>query len=83
MVTPFQYTALLTTITCFQGSVLTKKCQKATQLLEQLRVQVHTKKDKNVDILSLSQEVSETPAINSVLCVSIPSSCIVVSQLGV
>lgn len=41
----------------FAGSVLTKKCQKATQLLEQLRVQVHTKKDKNVDILSLSQEV--------------------------
>lgn len=42
----------------FQGSVLTKKCQKATQLLEQLRTQVHTRKDKNVDILSLSQEVS-------------------------
>ena len=40
------------------GAKLTKKTQKALQLLAQLKQQVHTKKAKNVDILSLSQEVS-------------------------
>jgi len=42
---------------------LTKKTQKAFQLLNQLRQQVHAKKAKNVDILSLSQEVSNMSAL--------------------
>ena len=33
------------------------KAIKANQLLEQLRTQVHTRKDKNVEILSLSADV--------------------------
>lgn len=33
------------------------KTTKMTQLLEQLRTQVHSRKYKNVDILSLSQEL--------------------------
>lgn len=45
------------------GAKLTKKTQKAFQLLNQLRQQVHAKKAKNVDILSLSQEVSNMSAL--------------------
>ena len=40
------------------ASKFVTKCQKATHLLECLRTQVHSRKDKNIDILSLSQEVS-------------------------
>ncbi len=39
------------------GAKLHKQSLKAGQLLEQLRTQVHTRKDKNVEILSLSADV--------------------------
>ena len=39
------------------GTKLLLSMNKMTQLLEQLRTQVHSRKYKNVDILSLSQEV--------------------------
>lgn len=39
------------------GSRLAKKTQQAFQLLDQLKSQVHAHKTKNIDILSLSQEV--------------------------
>ena len=50
------------------GAKLTKKTQKALQLLAQLKQQVHTKKAKNVDILSLSQEVSLACVHTHTLC---------------
>ena len=38
-----------------------QKSQRSFQLLEQLRVQVHSRKSKKVEILALSQEVSLSP----------------------
>ena len=40
------------------GTMLLQKTQKCFQLLDQLRTQVHSRKTKKVDILSLSQEVA-------------------------
>ena len=42
------------------GTTLLQKTQKCFQLLEQLRNQVHSRKTKRVDILSLSQEVRQS-----------------------
>ncbi len=41
------------------GAKLQLRTTKMSQLLEQLRTQVHSRKYKNVDILSLSQEVRQ------------------------
>ena len=43
------------------GTQLVQKTQKCFQLLDQLRSQVHSRKTKKVEILSLSQEVSHVP----------------------
>ena len=48
---------LLVGYSLFAGAKMSMRMTKVMQLLEQLRTQVHSRKYKNIDILSLSQEV--------------------------
>ena len=49
------------------GANMTSRSNKMMQLLEQLRTQVHSRKYKNVDILSLSQEVLKLKTLSIII----------------
>lgn len=60
------------------GASMTSRSNKMMQLLEQLRTQVHSRKYKNIDILSLSQEVTKNETciynyVHSCSCLAVSS----------